>query len=152
LIYKAGFTVTGLALDGDRLTESREGLWERLGERFREIPQADPDVGYGVVWTRPDDGMGYLAGLAAGPGTVTPPGMVSHHFNKQLYAVFHHSGPLTALQETVRQIFDVELFQTEYRVSGDYYFEVYDDRFDPGEAGSIVFLWVPVRAGMKDSE
>ena len=148
MIYKAGFTVTGLGLNGDRLAESREGLWERLGERFREIPQADPDVGYGVVWTRPDAGISYLAGLAAGMGT--PSGMVSHHFDKQLYAVFHHAGPVAGLQETVRQIYEVELPQMRYQVSGEYYFEVYDDRYDPGEADSIVFIWVPVRVGIKE--
>ncbi len=147
MIYKAGFTVTGLGLDGDRLAESRESLWERLGERFREIPQADPDVGFGVVWTLPTDGLSYLAGLAAGPGSATPPGMVSHDFRKQLYAVFHHAGPVTGLQETVRQIYDVELPQIGYQASGEYYFEVYDDRYDPGEADSIVFIWVPVGRG-----
>ena len=152
LLYKAGFTVTGLSMDGGRLAESRDGLWERLGERFREIPQADPDVGYGVVWTRPEKEVHYLAGLAAGPGSMTPKGMMTQHFSKQLYAVFHHTGPLTALQKTVKQIFNVELPHIGYEVSGDYYFEVYDDRYDPGEADSIVFIWVPVRAGMKDLE
>ena len=145
LVYKAGFTVTGLGLDGDRLAESRDGLWERLGERFREIPQADPDVGYGVVWTRPENEMHYLAGLATGPGSTTPEGMMTHHFSKQLYAVFHHAGPVSALQKTVRLIFDVALPQLGYEVSGEYYFEVYDDRYDPGETDSIVFIWVPVQ-------
>ena len=144
IIYKAGFTVTGLALDGDRQLQDREGLWERLGERFREIPQADPDVGYGVVWTRPEDGVRYLAGLSSGPGA-SPQGMVTQRFNAQLYAVFHHTGSISNLPDTVTQVFEVWLPQVVYEVSGAYYFEVYDERFEPGEVDSIVFLWVPVR-------
>ena len=145
LIYKAGFTVTGLGLDGDRTAESREDLWDLLGGCFREIPQVDPDVGYGVVWTGPEDGISYLAGLASGPDVETPPGMVSRHFDRQLYAVFHHLGPVAGLAETVRQVFSDELPQMGYQACGEYYLEVYDDRYDPGETESIMFIWVPVK-------
>ena len=145
IIYKAGFTVTGIALDGDRQPQDREDLWERLGERFREIPQADPDVGYGVVWTRPEDGVSYLAGLSAGPSAAPPRGMVTRRFREGLYAVFHHAGPLSGLPETVDRVFEEWLPQVGVEISGEYYFEVYDDRFEPGKVDSILFLWVPVR-------
>lgn len=151
LIYKAGFTVTGLTIDGDRLEAARDGLWERLGERFREIPQADPDVGYGVVWTQPDDGISYLAGLSGRLDGEPPMEMVSRHFGPQLYAVFHHAGLLSTLRETVGQVFSVWLLETGLEANGEHYFEVYDDRFSPGEADSIVFLWVPVRKGEENS-
>lgn len=147
IIYKAGLTITGLTLDNGRLEDARDGLWERLGERFREIPQADPDVGYGVVWTEPIDGVSYLAGLSVRRGGAIPDTMTTRQFGPQLYAVFHHAGLITTLSETVAQVFDTWLPDTGFEASGGHYFEVYDDRYAPGEADSIVFLWVPVRRG-----
>ena len=76
IVLKAGFTVVGLSACGGNFNGEVEALWDRLGERFAEIPNADPDCGYGLHTWR--DGVHcYLAGLGVNGGgeVIVPEGM-----------------------------------------------------------------------------
>jgi len=79
IILKPSFTVVGLSCQVPGVNGSTEALWELLGERYHEISQADPDVGYGVhTWD--ETGRQYLAGLGLRgmPGSWhTPSGMAT---------------------------------------------------------------------------
>ena len=144
VIVKPAFSVVGLSRPWNCLDGNLDALWQDLGARYVEIPQADPDAGFGVhTWT--EAGRAYLAGLAlrGGEGGV-PPDMTVLRIKAHAYAVFIHTGLMRGLPVTVGRIFDSWLPNSGYEAAGDFYFEYYDDRFTPGSADSIIFLWVPV--------
>lgn len=144
IIYKPAFTVVGFAQAVDGGGGDHESLWEQLAARFREIPFANPDVGYGVHITR-ERTHSYLVGLgvtqAGGP---VPAGMSHFAMGPQTHAVFAHSGWMVGLPQTVTAIYDTWLPKVGYRPAEDYYFEFYDDHFQPNSALSTIFIWVPV--------
>ncbi len=144
IIYKAGFTVVGLVHMGEIKDGSKDALWEELGRRYKEIPQADPDIGFGVH-TKADGELRYLAGLRAGHLGELPAGMIKQAFPPHVYAVFTHRGRMEALPSSIDSIFQSWLPTSSYNLDGEYYFEYYDDRFQPNSRDSVIFLWVPVR-------
>ena len=146
IILKPAFTIVGLSCPVTGLNGSTEVTWEQLGERYHEIPQADPDVGYGVH-TCDVSGRQYLAGLALRgmPGYwQTPSGMTTLHIEAHAYAVFNHTGLVRDLPERVDSIFEDWLPDSGFASGGDFYFEYYDDRFLPGSRDSVVLVFVPV--------
>lgn len=148
ILIKHAFTVVGLSRPLARLDGDLEALWQELGDRYAEIPQADPDVGYGVH-TRVNSGGDYLAGLALSAGLEDiPPGMTTLRIEAHAYAVFVHTGVLLGLPQTAHAIFTDWLPGSGYRWVEEFYFEYYDDRFTPGSPDSVVFLWVPVVPGV----
>jgi len=144
IIYKAGFTVVGLVCNSDCSNGTKDALWEELSTRFMEIPQVDPDVGYGVYTGVAAEGH-YLAGLSVKLPCVLPDGMVAQNYSAHTYAVFAHCGRMDSMSELVNDIFGGWLPGAHYLPDGDFYFEYYDDRFDPNSKDSVIFLWVPVK-------
>lgn len=145
IILKPAFTVVGLSRPLTRLNGNLEALWQELGDRYGEIPQADPDAGYGVqTWS--STGRQYLAGLAlSGSVRTIPKEMTVLRIDAHAYAVFTHTGLLRDLQAMVGRIYGKWLPGSSYTSAGDFYFEYYDDRFSPGSPDSVVFIWIPVR-------
>ncbi len=144
IVYKAGFTVVGFAHDGWKPGNDADGLWDELSERHAEICGADPDTGFGFhTWTA--SVRRYLVGLAVRDSRTVPTGMALQHIEAHAYAVFVHNGQLSELAQTVARIFEEWLPGSAYEQDGDFYFEYYDDRFQPNSRDSVVFVWVPVR-------
>jgi len=144
IIYKPAFTVIGIPYVGENLERDMDALWVQLAKRYAELPHADPDQGFGVHKFS-DDGRSYLAGFAAHRDGTLPPGMVEQWICENAYAVFIHRGSLASLAETMTRIFDRWLPGSGYQLAEDYFFECYDDRFNPGSPDSVVFIYVPVR-------
>lgn len=144
IILKPAFSVVGLSRPLARLVGDSEALWQELGSRYAEIPQADPDAGYGVhTWT--GSSWQYLAGLSLrSAGGEIPPDMTLLQIEAHAYAVFVHIGLVQDLPKTEGRIFEGWLPGSGYQPAADFYFEYYDDRFTPGSPDSVVFLWVPV--------
>ncbi len=143
IIFKPAFTVVGLTLNGTHSADDRDALWDLLAERYREIHQVDPDAGYGVHLNSGNHHT-YLAGLSAGPGGAIPQGMTAQHFGPHTYAVFTHNGFSSALAGTVDGIFSIWLPDSGFHQAAGYYFEYYDDRFQPNSIDSLLFIFVPV--------
>ncbi len=149
IILKPPFSVVGLSRPLTRLNGDFEALWEELGDRYTELPQADPDMGYGVHTWEADERL-YLAGLVllgGGAGRV-PDDMTVLRLEAQAYAIFTHTGTLRTLLQMVARIFDGWMPGSGYKSEGKFYFEYYDDRFTPGSPDSVLFLWVPVVQAM----
>jgi len=144
IIYKPGFTLVGLACEEVPPGDRKDALWEALGECFNEIPHADPDAGFGVHILSGSDRQ-YLAGLAVRRAGVVPPGMAALTLPANAYAVFMHRGLSESLQETVKEIFNGWQPESDYEQAGAYFFEYYDDRFQPNSRDSVIFLWLPVK-------
>ena len=143
IIYKPGFSVAGICLDAEEVTNSLDEVWEDLADRYREIPHADPDQGFGVH-TFTDVGHYYLAGLAVQKDGDLPEGMIELEISPNAYAVFPHRGDLGALPKTFAAIFDTWLPESDYQHAEEFYFEYYDDHFQPGSSDSVIFIFVPV--------
>ncbi len=145
IVLKAGFTVVGLPVCGGFHDGEVEALWDKIGKRFDEISNVDPDCGYGLHTWR--DGVHcYLAGLGVnGSGKViVPEGMKAVTTGTHAYAVFVHRGLQADLPDTVSYVFKGWLPQSEYQAADNFYFEYYDDRFQPGSPDSVIFVYVPV--------
>ena len=144
IIYKPAFTVVGFAQTVNGDGGDIERLWEQLAARFREIPFANPDVGYGVHITC-DRTHRYLAGLGVTrQGGAVPADMAAFQMVPQTYAVFTHNGWMVELPATVDAVYATWLPEAGYHPAADYFFEFYDDHFQPDSALSTLFIWVPV--------
>lgn len=143
IILKPAFTVVGLSQNGDSSHVGREALWDLLNQRYHEIPFADPDSGFGVhTWNGAE--QLYLAGLSVRQVGAVPEGMTALTLGAHAYAVFPHRGDSAQVGATVEQIFTEWLPASGYRAAADYFFEYYDDRFQPGSAESLLFIYLPV--------
>ena len=150
IIIKSSFTVVGLSLPFECLDGNSEALWAQLSGRFQEIPDADPGTGFGVhTWNGSE--RHYLAGMAL-RGAIkgekvpeVPKGMEAYHLKKHAYAVFPHHGLIDYLSTTIDTIFNDWLPGSGYQTAENYYFELYDDRFQPGSEDSVLFIFVPVK-------
>lgn len=141
----------GFAHDGDNPEKRWDALWGELSDRYNEIPHVDPDVGFGVhTWAESE--KHYLVGLAVRESGVIPAGMAAYSFDAHAYAVFTHNGRSSGLTQTLTWIFQEWLPGSGYERDGEFYFEYYDDRFQPDSRDSVVFVWVPVREKKEISE
>ena len=147
IVYKPAFSVVGIWQNGNPSNSTVDGLWERLGEHFPEIPCVDPDQGYGVH-VKSGNEEKYLAGLMVRSGIPAgklPEGMALLSLEAHAYAVFHHSGRMIKIDSTLRAVFSTWLPNSGYQTAADFYFEYFDDRFQPGSDDSLLFIYVPVR-------
>jgi AraC family transcriptional regulator len=143
-LAKPAFQVVGIPLNGkDRVSEI-DALWDQLAACYAEIPHADPDQGYGVHRLHADR-REYLAGLAVRKAGTIPAGMAAQQIPANVYAVFLHRGLATDLMQTIEEILRVWLPESGYHWAGDYFFEYYDDRFQPGSRDSVIFIYLPIR-------
>lgn len=157
IIYKPAFSVVGISQPFTAWDGQVDALWAQLEQRYLEISIADPDIGFGVhTWKDGKDR--YLAGLAlrkvpgrGGMGPL-PQGMTRLSFDPHAYAVFTHNGVMAGMTETISTIYEGWLPGSSYRSAADFYFEYFDDRFQPGSRDSVLFIFVPVtkRLSMQD--
>ena len=144
IIYKPAFTVVGFSQEfmGDDIAV--DTLWDRLAAHYQEIPFVDPDVGYGVHLITSENHR-YLAGLGVTrPDMSAPLDMAELRIDPHTYAVFTHFGSMATLPETLDYIFEGWLPGANYAACADFYFEFYDDHYQPDSSHSTLFIWVPV--------
>lgn len=144
IIYKPAFRVVGFSQNGEGEEKDTESLWDQLSARYREIPGADPDVGYGVH-RQTDHVHRYLAGLAVWQDGPLPEDMSFEAFEAHAYAVFHHRGRSDKLPDTVKKVFEEWLPAAGKTPLDGFYFEFYDDHFQPNSVDSIIFIWIPIQ-------
>lgn len=145
IIYKPAFTIVGFAQDLNGDDGAEDVLWDRLAARYQEIPFVDPDVGYGVHIITPENHR-YLAGLGVTrPDVSAPVDMADYWIDPHTYAVFTHTGRMADLGETLDSINHDWLPGANYTACADFYFEFYDDHFQPDSPLSTLFIWIPVK-------
>jgi len=143
IVLKPAFSLVGFSCQSSQLDGNFELLWGELADRFDEIPFVDPDFGYGAHLQQ-GSGWQYLAGLAVLRPGLVPDGMTLHHFDAHTYAVFAHRGRLHRLSKTIAAIFRDSLPDAGFKVIDGFYFEFFDDRYQPESEDSVVFIYVPV--------
>jgi AraC family transcriptional regulator len=153
LVRLPAFHVAGPARRFDEATKSDiPQLWSALIGALPFEGQVESWATYGVVSSvDPSEGcFQYLAGVGVEPGCVPPPGFSTMEIPAAAYAVFRITLDGSALHPQVKQamatVWGELLPASGLKVAGGPDFELYDGRFDPLKAGSVIDLHVPVQA------
>ncbi|MFN2292200.1 MAG: GyrI-like domain-containing protein [Anaerolineae bacterium] len=143
---RPAFTVGGLLYRGKNEENEIAQMWSTSGARLWEMPNVTrPGVAYGVMdnMDLESGAFEYLAGLEVEAGADLPEGMVAWEIPAQTYAVF--ACTLPTLMETIHQIYEQWLPQSDYARSAGPEFEFYGQAFDANNPQSEMELWIPVK-------
>ena len=153
LVTMSGFRVAGPARRFDEATKSEiPQLWSALIGALPFAGQTPSWATYGVV-SGVDKGEGcfqYIAGVGVTADCVLPPGFSAIEIPPGTYAVFRITLNGSALHPQVKQamahIWGELIPASGLKVADGPDFELYDGRFDPQQAGSVIDFHVPVEA------
>ena len=153
LVTLPAFHVAGPQRRFDEASKSEiPQLWSTLIGALPFAGQAKSWATYGVV-SSVAAGEGcfqYMAGVGVEPGCVPPPGFSTMEIPAATYAVFRITLNGSALHPQVKQamaaIWGELIPASGLKVVPGPDFELYDGRFDPQKAGSVIDFHVPVQA------
>jgi AraC family transcriptional regulator len=153
LVALPAFHVAGPARRFDEASKAEiPRLWSALIGALPFPGQVRSWATYGVVSgvESGEGGFQYMAGVGVGPDCVPPPGFSMMEIPAATYAVFRITLDGSALHPQVKQamatIWGELIPASGLELAGGPDFELYDGRFDPLKAGSVIDLHVPVRA------
>lgn len=119
-------------------------IWQRFNTRRSEIPGAQESADLGIVLSTDGEEKIYLAGTEIMEFEKIPEGMTTLHVPPGKYAVFIHQGPSSALQETLKQIYESWVPQSQIKLRNAPQLEVYDLLLKEGDPGYQFEICVPV--------
>lgn len=125
-------------------------LWDTFGPRIAEIGTRSDPVCYGLITGDPleqrahPDELRYLACVPVRAGAVAPEGMVSRVVPAGTFAAFTLVGPIREIGTHCRTIYESWLPASPYRHAGIADLELYDARFDPESAESVIEYWISI--------
>ena len=153
LVTKPAFRVAGPARRMDEASKDEiPQLWSKLIGALPFKGQTPSWATYGVVSSldKSDGTFLYLAGVGIEPDGVPPPGFTTMEIPAATYAVFRITLNGSALHPQVKQamaqIWGELIPASGLTVIDGPDFELYDGRFDPLKAGSVIDFHVPVQA------
>ncbi|KAB0500060.1 GyrI-like domain-containing protein [Pseudomonas vancouverensis] len=127
-------------------TQDIPELWEKFIPHLGRIPGQKGEVTYGVCCNF--DGKGgfeYIAGVEISKLDDLPEKYRWIEIQPQQYAVFEHQGPLSALPQTFRYIFDTWLPRSGRVVADAPELERYSEDFNPKLHTGTLEIWVPLK-------
>jgi AraC family transcriptional regulator len=145
IVSKEAFTVVGLKYRGKNENQEIPSLWRMLLPRFGEIKgMVKSEVSYGVMGNMDHDSgeFDYLAGYEFVSEDNIPEGMETWSIPEQKYAVF--PATLPTLMDVFANINDLWFPESDLKRSDGIEFELYDESFDPQDASSLLFLYIPI--------
>jgi AraC family transcriptional regulator len=92
------------------------------------------------------EGFSYMAGVEVERIDHVPPGLIAITIPESEYAVFTHSGHISRLPDTVKQVWGEWLPASPHTRVAAPDFEFYDERFDPATGSGEVDIYVPIVA------
>lgn len=151
LVTLAAFRVAGPARRMDEAGKAGiPQLWSALIGALPFKGQTPSWATYGVVSSldSSDGSFQYLAGVGVEPGCVAQPGFATIEIPAATYAVFRITLNGSALHPQVKQamaqVWGELIPAAGLKVVDGPDFELYDGRFDPLKAGSVIDFHVPV--------
>lgn len=132
----------------DNMSQRLPELWEGFLPRVADVEPQVPGALYGVVsQTRPNtDLLAYHAAVEVPPDAAVPPGMVEVGVPGGLYARFEHRGEAQTVDRTVAYAYSTWLIRSGMRHTSGPDLEVYDHRWHPTGADSVLTYALPVTA------
>ena len=146
IVSRPAFTVVGLKYHGKNEHNEIPQMWREFGPRMREIKHiVNPHVAYGVAGNYDEDSgeFDYVAGFEVDSVADMPEGMASWEVPEQTYAVFPCTLP--TLHETFQYAYKTWLPQSGRQRAEGPEFELYDEKFDPEDASSEMYVYIPVK-------
>lgn len=125
-------------------------LWKRFLKREDEVKHvAEENVGLGVSFDieKKEDGSEFfhIVGHIVSSIEDIPEGMTYRKIPAHDYAVFTHKGPLNALEETYKYIYEEWMAKSAYEYDDSNEIEWYDERFNPESEDSEFDIYVPIK-------
>ena len=144
IVKKPAMTLVGMQLHGKLEGMDIKSLWNGFGPRMAEIKDGDPNVCYGAMdnYSEATGEFDYLAACEAKSAAALPAGMVSWNIPAQTYAVF--SCTLPQVGEAWMAAYQQWLPTSGYQRAAGPEFELYDEKFNPQDAASVLYLCVPI--------
>lgn len=126
-------------------------LWQTFLQRAQQIPNRIGHDMYGIMTSTPESKrthpheLQYLTAVAVSAVDSIPEGMIWRTVPDTTFAVFTHKGPITAIGDTVGQIYQQWLPQSGYEHSDIADIELYDHRFNCEQENQEMEYWISVR-------
>ncbi|KAF1030043.1 MAG: hypothetical protein GAK37_01505 [Pseudomonas sp.] len=118
-------------------------LWELFDTCISSIKKRVGGVTYGVCHNPNHGEFDYIAGVEVPSRSDVPGNFEALEIPPHHYAVFAHTGPVQALEQTYERIMFEGLPHSGYKVAGAD-FERYSADFDVGKGTGTVEVWLPV--------
>jgi AraC family transcriptional regulator len=144
IVERPAMTVVGMLYHGRAGGPEIPQLWDKFGPRMESVPeQVNPAVSYGVCrdmdW---QSGMfDYLAAVEVEADAPVPEGMVRWEVAGGLYAMIPATLPTIG---DAYSLAETTIPDAGYRRTGNVDYELYDERFDPAEPDSVLYICIPV--------
>lgn len=144
IVKKPAMTLVGLQLHGKLEGVDLKSLWNEFGPRMTDIKDANPAVCYGATdnYSEATGEFDYLAACEAGSAAVPPHNMVRWDITAQTYAIF--PATLPQIGEAWMTAYQQWLPTSGYQRAAGPELEVYDEKFNPQDPASILYLYVPI--------
>jgi AraC family transcriptional regulator len=144
IVERPAMTVVGMHQRARPNDGSLPALWEKFGPRMEMIPNpVNPAVSYGICrdMDMQTNQFDYLAAVEVDGKGEIPEGMTRWEVPGGLYAMIPAKlmtiGDAYALSESV-------IPDAGFRRSAGHDYELYDERFDPADPDSILYVCIPV--------
>jgi AraC family transcriptional regulator len=145
IVSKPALTFVGLKLHGKLESNRLMQLWNTFGPRMQEIKHvANPKVSYGAM-DNYDEATGeydYVAACEVSSKADIPGDMIAWDVPAQTYAVFTTTLPVVG--EVWMNAYQKWLPQSGYQRAPGPEFELYDEKFDPQDPNSKLYIHIPV--------
>ena len=144
IVKKPAMTLVGLPLHGKLEGMDLISLWNGFGPRMAEIKDGTPSICYGAMdnYSEATGEFDYLAACEVKSAAAVPAGMVSWNIPAQTYAVFPSTLP--QIGEAWMTAYQQWLPQSGYKRAAGPEFELYDEKFNPQDPASTLYLCVPI--------
>lgn len=119
--------------------------WERFVSQAGSIPNLKSEAFCGVCWnTEPDCRFDYLASVeVAGPNNL-PKEFVSMKLDARRYAVFAHTGHVSAIPKIIDTIWTNGVPDSGLEIDKAPCFERYTSEFKPDTGMGGMEIWIPL--------
>jgi AraC family transcriptional regulator len=144
IVKKPAITLVGLQVHGKLEGLDIKSLWSGFGLRMTEIKGVNPAVCYGAMdhYDETTQEFDYLAACEAKSAAAVPAGMVSWNVPAQTYAVFPCTLP--EIGQAWMTVYQQWLPQSGYKRAAGLEFELYDEKFNPQDPASVLYVCVPI--------
>jgi AraC family transcriptional regulator len=119
--------------------------WQRFAPYIGNVAGQVGTEAYGVRYNSDDSGLDYMCGVEVSEFSQLPPELSRARVPANRYAVFTHSGHVSAIRSTWHAIWNKWLPKSGHQLADAPDFERYDARFDARSGNGEVEIWVPLK-------
>jgi AraC family transcriptional regulator len=144
IVERPAMTVVGMLYHGPGMSPDIPKLWEKFGPRMESIEgSVNPMVSYGIC-ANMDMQTGlfdYVAAVEVAEDAPTPEGMVRWEVPGGRFALIPATIPTIG---DAYKLAESLIPGAGYNRVGNLDYELYDERFDPADPNSVLYICIPV--------